>query len=235
MNLQERIAALLEFSGMNIPRFAKYIGCPTQFTIRDILSGKTKSLSFAVKTKILAAYPEINERWLETGEGLMTNSQSVRSGLTDCQRVDEILSRYKLSVKELALALGLKNPQIIYNIKNNRCGISDRFSEAIMEKFPEINAGWLLTGEGEMFKQPHANPQINISNFNNRGENAMGDFIKIEAPDIDCRLREEISALKSEIEHLKTLLDTYKKLVSEQSERITDFKERITELKTATK
>lgn len=58
-------------SGLSIPKFADYVGFTTPQTVRELVNGRTKSLSFAVASKILATYPEISEVWLKEGVGDM--------------------------------------------------------------------------------------------------------------------------------------------------------------------
>ena len=51
------------------------------------------------------------------------------------------------------MELGLKSPQVFYDIKSGKTqGLSRKLLEAIQEKLPDINSVWLLTGEGEMLK-----------------------------------------------------------------------------------
>lgn len=73
MELSERIKNIVDYSGLSIPQFAKKVGFKTPQTIRELIKGNTQTLSFQVKTKILDAYPEINESWLLTGDGVMLN------------------------------------------------------------------------------------------------------------------------------------------------------------------
>lgn len=73
MQLHERIAALVEYSKLSIPRLSKFVGFKTPQAIRSLLKGTTKSLSDAAALKILAAFPEINREWLLSGEGEMLN------------------------------------------------------------------------------------------------------------------------------------------------------------------
>lgn len=73
MILSERIGAVVKHSGLSIPKFSEKMGFKTPQTVRELIGGRTKSLSYAVKSKILESYPEINGVWLETGEGEMLN------------------------------------------------------------------------------------------------------------------------------------------------------------------
>lgn len=71
MALSERIKDVVKYSGLSIPKFANYVGFNTPQTVRELVNGRTKSLSYAVANKILATYPEISETWLKEGDGDM--------------------------------------------------------------------------------------------------------------------------------------------------------------------
>lgn len=75
MILKDRILAVRNHTGLNISQFSHKVGFKTPQTIRELETGRTKSLSYEVLNKILNCYPEINRKWLETGEGEMLNSQ----------------------------------------------------------------------------------------------------------------------------------------------------------------
>ena len=72
--------------------------------------------------------------------------------MTDYQRIEQVLKYHGLSARALALAIDLKSPQIFYDIKANKCGISKELATKIQERFLDISAAWLLTGEGSMLK-----------------------------------------------------------------------------------
>lgn len=74
MILKDRIIAVRTHSGLNVSQFSHKVGFKTPQTIRELESGRTKSISYEVLNKILNIYPEINRTWLETGEGEMLNS-----------------------------------------------------------------------------------------------------------------------------------------------------------------
>lgn len=77
--------------------------------------------------------------------------------MADYQRIEQLLKHLNMSARALALALGLKNPQIFYDIKAEKCGISKELAIKIQEHFLNISAAWLLTGEGEMLKDSMQN------------------------------------------------------------------------------
>ena len=72
--------------------------------------------------------------------------------MTDYQRIESLLNALNYrSVRAFAVSLDV-NPQIFYDIKAGKCGISRDLSRAILEKYSSINPEWLLYGEGEMLK-----------------------------------------------------------------------------------
>lgn len=79
--------------------------------------------------------------------------------MTASERVFNLLKYTGLSARALAKKLELKGPQIFYDIKAGKCGISKDLADKIQEKFQNINKTWLLTGEGEMLKTAEALPQ----------------------------------------------------------------------------
>lgn len=90
--------------------------------------------------------------------------------MNDFQRIENVLSHLKKSARALSIELGLKNPQVFYDIKAGKCGISKDLALKLQDKY-FINAAWLLTGDGEMLKSgekalndnsPRADNDINI-------------------------------------------------------------------------
>lgn len=74
--------------------------------------------------------------------------------MTAPERIMNLLEYTGLSARALANKLELKSPQVFYDIKAGKCGISKDLADKIKEKFQNINKAWLLTGDGEMLKSP---------------------------------------------------------------------------------
>lgn len=70
-DLSDRIETLLKYKQLNAPNFANAIGCKTRQSIYDLLSGKTRTISPSIQTKILSYIPELSREWLLYGEGEM--------------------------------------------------------------------------------------------------------------------------------------------------------------------
>lgn len=67
-------------------------------------------------------------------------------------RLKAITDNYGMSVNRFAKHLELNSAEVLYRIKHGKNGISRRLADRIVEKHPEISKGWLLTGEGLMFR-----------------------------------------------------------------------------------
>ena len=74
--MESVISKLLSYSGLNAKAFSEKIGLERPQAIYDLLKGKTKSISPAMKNKILSVFTEINPIWLLTGEGEMLRQEA---------------------------------------------------------------------------------------------------------------------------------------------------------------
>ena len=72
--------------------------------------------------------------------------------MTDFERIKMVLEYLGISANRLSKEIKLSSPQIFYDIKAGRCGISKDLAKKIQEKFINIDAAWLLTGVGAMIK-----------------------------------------------------------------------------------
>lgn len=87
--------------------------------------------------------------------------------MTDYQRIESLLNALNYrSVRAFAVSLDV-NPQIFYDIKAGKCGISRDLSRAILEKYSSINPEWLLYGEGEMLKTTTFSGDITVNGNGN--------------------------------------------------------------------
>lgn len=77
------------------------------------------------------------------------------------ERIDQLLDMYELNAKALSEMIGMKRPQAIYDILNGKTkSITEKMAIKIISVFPEINKTWLLTGEGDVVKDPQHNEII---------------------------------------------------------------------------
>lgn len=76
--------------------------------------------------------------------------------MTDFQRIEEIKKYLELSYSKMAKVMDFPSPQVFYDIKAGKCGISYDTAKKIQEYFKNnsrpINLEWVYKGKGEMFE-----------------------------------------------------------------------------------
>lgn len=73
--------------------------------------------------------------------------------MTDKERIDYIIEYSKMNMSEFARHIDLKGPYRIYDVRNEKNGISKDLARMIHAKFSNFNLGWILTGNGEIFQK----------------------------------------------------------------------------------
>ncbi len=68
----------------------------------------------------------------------------------DWQRLERVIEWANMTTNYFARHIGLARGENLYQIKKGSYGISQKTANMIIEKFPEINIVWLLSGKGEM-------------------------------------------------------------------------------------
>ncbi len=127
-----------------------------------------------------------------------------------------IINRIKLHLgiktdSEFAEFLGVKQPAISNWRRRNTIDY-----ELIITKCNDINANWLLTGQGEMLNHSHNEATHNINSSNNTYINSVGDNSQdktnekniynemiITQRELIDSLKEQIIQYRKEIEYLK--------------------------------
>ncbi len=65
-------------------------------------------------------------------------------------RLEQVIKWSGMTTNQFAKQIGLARPDNLYHIKSGRIGLSQGVVKRIVESYPEISSGWLLTGEGSM-------------------------------------------------------------------------------------
>lgn len=123
------------------------------------------------------------------------------------QRLEEVINRTNMSVNSFGKHIGLMRSESLYQIKAGRFGISHNLAKRIVEKFPEISLGWLLSGEGEMLngsKQPMSIPYYDqdVTSCRDLDSKLLHPTSLLTLPMIeacDCAFRSFDSAIGSQI------------------------------------
>lgn len=90
------------------------------------------------------------------------------------QRMDAVIRWANMSVNYFARYIGLPRGENLYQIRRGNNGISKKVARKVVEKFPEINEMWLLTGNGDMFVSTEQASslipfyRVDVENFINR-------------------------------------------------------------------
>lgn len=79
-------------------------------------------------------------------------NQAKNEILTDWQRIEMVIQQSKLTVNAFARHIGLPRGENLYQIKKGNNGISLDVAKRIVSKFPQVDKLWLLTGDGQMFR-----------------------------------------------------------------------------------
>lgn len=103
--------------------------------------------------------------------------------------------------------IGLSRSENLYQIKAGKNGISQNLAKRIVEKFPELSLGWLLTGEGDMFSKGVGNGRIPFFDGDVVGSGLLRHedlkpTFKMNIPqieDCDCAFRSYDHAMSDEI------------------------------------
>ncbi len=66
------------------------------------------------------------------------------------QRLESVISWADMTINGFGRHIGLNRSEALYQIKAGQHGVSKALARRIVEKFPDVSIGWLLTGEGEM-------------------------------------------------------------------------------------
>lgn len=81
--------------------------------------------------------------------------------MTGSDVVNKLLEYSMMNPKKFSEKIGLLRPQAIYDIQNGKTkNISPSMADKIISVFPEIDRGWLLTGEGEMLRESHSTSPV---------------------------------------------------------------------------
>lgn len=108
--------------------------------------------------------------------------------MADYQIIEKLLQTYNFrSYRALAEFLGIK-PQIFYDIKAGKCGISRELTRIILDKFPDINPSLLLgeIKESSLIQQTntYGNNNYVVGNHNTIS-NSADDIPFVEAEEME--------------------------------------------------
>ena len=90
------------------------------------------------------------------------------------EQIQEILKRENITSSQFADKIGVQRSSVSHVISGrNKPGFE--FIRRVIESFPDINADWLLTGTGEMYRQIRPSKQLFDEDRDNEGKSISGD------------------------------------------------------------
>lgn len=225
-SINERISMVMrEYNYRSVNQLANKIGV-ARTSLNDIVKNNAEP-KYSTISKILEAEPSISAEWLLRGKGEMTKQGtnqelSAGGGNSDTEatfsvnenpvkrRIKEAIEFRKTSINAISKVIGVKQNTLSRQINtDNPIPLSNVL---LLIDALEIDPSWLLTGKGEMTKQP-TNQEIPVSTNNSDMESA---FLKKEAfylrqmnerLDDLIKANETIENLKEEVESLKKRLE----------------------------
>src|SRR5690606_34645268 len=102
----------------------------------------------------------------------------------------KVAQALELSLTDMAEALGVHRSKL-YNLRGGNWNPGYDFCRAFLEKFPQVNAEFLMTGKGDILKT--GSPQLGIS-----FDDSSGKDVIIEA------LTEQVQKYKKRVQELET-------------------------------
>lgn len=113
--------------------------------------------------------------------------------MTPNERMREVERYAQMTPSALARHIGLKQNQTIYNIHHRGINISIALSKKITAAFPQIDARWLLTGEGDMLVEGYSGEVAQVE----ASSDAPADVEEVQAlpiVDMDIMKQRDVNA-----------------------------------------
>lgn len=142
MKANERLIALFNHLQTTANKFGKEIGLKSSQNIYNILNERN-GISADLATTIVSHFPNISYEWLINGDGEM-----IRDSYSG-NHIYTLLTYLGLSQLDFAKETGI-NVVELYQVLEMKKPINEQMANKVIEKFPNVNKKWLLSGNGEM-------------------------------------------------------------------------------------
>ena len=196
----DRFDLYMKAKGLNDNKVTNMLGLTVGVIGKSRKAGR--DLSPRVVKKILQYFPDINHAWLIAGEGKMLIESEQNPGVKE--RLIQFIEYKHLSKNRFETTCEL-SPRYVSNISRS---IGQEVIKKISLNFPELNTGWLLTGEGSMLKEQN-----------------------IPIPeDLEKIYKDKIASLEGKVEMLTETIATQKQLIEDQKWLIDSLRSQIMRL-----
>jgi hypothetical protein len=117
--------------------------------------------------------------------------------MSEVERLKKIIGELNASEKSFSISVGIK-PQNITQFKNGERPIPSKLWVAVIRQFPQFNARWIITGEGDMYIQNGTTGSI-IKSANRVSEPEINYGKVKELEDENSKLKNELLQCKDKI------------------------------------
>ena len=120
---------------------------------------------------------------------------------TEYQRIDQARKILDFaSFKDFAEKLGV-SPQVFYDIKNGKHGISKKLAEKIHALDDRISVPWLLTGDGTTIMADGGNVANNVNGPNSQNSGKVIDVLAHQLDEKDKQIGKLLTIIENLSNH----------------------------------
>lgn len=151
MSIKERLKIFIKHCGLSISAFEKSISASTGY-----VNNMTKSIGADKLDLIAEKYPQLNLSWLRFEEGEMLKIDFIQEEVSEYnitepvgKRLTEYVEKQNISIKDFATKcdIGYNNTT---SLLKGRLPLGMNVLHKIKNGFPNLNAEWVLYGNGDM-------------------------------------------------------------------------------------
>lgn len=201
--ISHRIEQVREHFRLTKKQFADSIGIHVVSYGRYV--NRNRPPSSEVLNKITEVYSDISATWLLTGEGSMIKDEGCEEVhgmifIDIINRAEQIRKGKKMSRSRFATSIGL-SPHTYFKYLAGQTTPSISFIAQVCEAFPEVDQGWLISGEKSVTE---ITPDVEEQLRQHHSETEV-ELLKVVAT-----LRSVIEDQAATINALRTQLELYK-------------------------
>lgn len=178
-----RLKKYLRDNSITMTELSEMTGIPYN-SITRMINGES-GMNSETLNKILDTLPTLNAEWLISGKGNYANVNKTLDKKSAIKNADvgSIGSRLKkvLEFKGMSYTEFAIKSEIHYNsvtrMMNSDMAMNSKTLSKVLSIFPDLNTRYLITGEGEMFKNENENEKINFVSEESDGYSKNDDAL----------------------------------------------------------
>lgn len=191
--MKERIIKLIKEKAKSEREFALKIGIGQQ-NLNNQITGKRK-ISLEVVEAIIKTFPDISYEWLMTGNGYMLKENEYsQNDVTTKERLKEFVQALNLGQNAFEKEVGIANGYLASKSKT----ITSDTIEKVINKYPNLNIEWLMTGNGNMLKENGISSNKTINKKLNRN--------RYQDMDVNSRIRSFLKDKKITVQSFESAI-----------------------------